>query len=285
MISRIRQRIRQMPAIGWLLMVFVLAIMLILWGAFCNGKNNNNDNPSSSPSPSPENVSPQSDQQTPRHFTVTVIAEANAVATASCPNGARVEATGYGKAEVTVSADTYVETYQRALNEAQRQAQEQANASAKANVVCTAPPALPPPMPIPSHPPITPAPPPPPTQSPTPPPTTPPTPLPPPTQPPTPPPTPKPTLFVSLTAEPNTGYAPLLAVTPVVTVGGTATGPITYAMDCGNGTMKRTVITGDTTYRFERLCDYLLPGEYKIIIQVSRMHLRVGGVATVVIAP
>ena len=137
-----------------------------------------------------------------------------------------------------------------------------------------------PPAPTPPSPP--PPPPPPPTPEPTPSPTPKPTPT------PTPPPTPKPTFGVVCTVEPNFGYSPLNGVDILIEVSGTATGPITYWIDCMNdGWWDFEVTTTNESYLATDLCNYPDPPEvgdsYWVLVKASRQGLEAGASCSIIV--
>jgi photosystem II stability/assembly factor-like uncharacterized protein len=79
-------------------------------------------------------------------------------------------------------------------------------------------------------------------------------------------------LTASLNATPNSGIAPLIGVGFQVALSGTATGNITYKVDCtGDGTFERTsdqILTNP--YTFSNICDYGQPGTYTARVEVAR---------------
>lgn len=113
------------------------------------------------------------------------------------------------------------------------------------------------------------------------------TPIPTPTPTPSPVPTQSPTLGVSLSAEPNAGYAPLNNVDFFVEVSGTAVGLIEYKLDCtSDGVWEREIITDSPSWHAVDLCDFPNSGEYWVKIRVERGGLVVEGTSTIlVIAP
>jgi hypothetical protein len=79
------------------------------------------------------------------------------------------------------------------------------------------------------------------------------------------------TLFVDLSANPSSGYAPLNDVDLTAYVSGTATGNITYRFDCtSDGSWERTVTTSSNPYTAIDLCDYSSAGTYTARVRVER---------------
>jgi len=80
-----------------------------------------------------------------------------------------------------------------------------------------------------------------------------------------------PSLYVSLTAFPSSGCAPLNNVDLTAEVSGTVSGKITYYFDCQNdGIFERIVNSYSTTYTASNLCNYSLPGTYIAKVKVER---------------
>lgn len=87
------------------------------------------------------------------------------------------------------------------------------------------------------------------------------------------------TLFVLLSANPNSSYAPLNGVTLATTVSGTATGNINYTFYCDRAD-SGTNITSDYIHKKDSIaanpysstlpCNYALPGNYKAKVIVER---------------
>jgi len=83
-----------------------------------------------------------------------------------------------------------------------------------------------------------------------------------------------PTLSVNLSANPSSGTAPLNDVDLTASVGGTATGVITYEFDCDNdGTYDSSNSSYSTTYTKSDLCDYSTEGTYTARVRVTRQGL------------
>jgi len=82
------------------------------------------------------------------------------------------------------------------------------------------------------------------------------------------------TLFVDLTADPSSGYAPLEEVDLIADVSGTASGDIVYWFDCtNNGSWEHNVATSSDPYTAIDLCDYSEPGTYIAKVRVERQGL------------
>lgn len=92
------------------------------------------------------------------------------------------------------------------------------------------------------------------------------------------------TLFVDISADPNTGFAPLNGVDLTAAVSGTAEGAITYKFDCtNNGTWERTITTNNTAHTAVDLCNYADPGDYLAKVFVSRDGLTFSGTASIAV--
>jgi hypothetical protein len=92
------------------------------------------------------------------------------------------------------------------------------------------------------------------------------------------------TLSVSLSANPSSGLAPLNNVDLTATVGGTATGPITYRFDCTNdGTWDHTITTNTNPYTAVDLCNYSNPGNYTAKVRVERQNLSFEGITGILV--
>jgi len=77
-----------------------------------------------------------------------------------------------------------------------------------------------------------------------------------------------PTLFVTLSASPLSGDAPLVS-TLTANVSGTASGPITYQFDCGNGAPLGSFNNvGDNPKTFS--CTYAVAGNYTALVRADR---------------
>lgn len=80
-----------------------------------------------------------------------------------------------------------------------------------------------------------------------------------------------PTLYVTFTANPNSGCAPLQNVDLNANVYGTATGSITYFFDCENdGNWEKIITRNDNNYTAYDLCNYPNPGTYTAKVMVER---------------
>ena len=80
-----------------------------------------------------------------------------------------------------------------------------------------------------------------------------------------------PTLYVTFTANPNSGCAPLQNVDLNANVYGTATGLITYFFDCENdGNWEKIITRNDNNYTAYNLCNYSNPGTYTAKVMVER---------------
>ena len=90
------------------------------------------------------------------------------------------------------------------------------------------------------------------------------------------------TLSVSVTATPSSGPAPLKNVKIDASVGGTATGTITYKLDCTNDLVfDATETSSSTSYTFTKKCDYDTPGNYTVRVNVTRQTLSVSNTTSV----
>jgi hypothetical protein len=84
----------------------------------------------------------------------------------------------------------------------------------------------------------------------------------------------QPTLSVSLSANPNSGCAPLNNVDLTSSVSGTASGEIIYFFDCTNdGVWEKTIISGNAIYTASDLCNYSSAGNYTAKTRVQREGL------------
>lgn len=99
-------------------------------------------------------------------------------------------------------------------------------------------------------------------------------------------PTPTPTLFVSLSAIPSSGTAPLNDVDLKADVSGTATGAITYKFDCTNdGVFESSNIETSPTFTKAGLCDFTSAGVYTAKVVANRGGLSSQNTALVVVNP
>ncbi|MFQ5603972.1 MAG: cupredoxin domain-containing protein [bacterium] len=90
------------------------------------------------------------------------------------------------------------------------------------------------------------------------------------------------TLFVSVSVNPDAGEAPLQDVDITVQVSGTATGDITYRIDCnGDGTFEDENTIASDTYRSADLCSYDSPGAYTVKVAVERDGLTAEATTTI----
>ena len=79
------------------------------------------------------------------------------------------------------------------------------------------------------------------------------------------------TLSVLLSANPNSGCAPLNNVDLTASVSGSASGEITYFFDCTNdGVWEKIITSNNSVYRVSDLCDYSSPGNYTAKARVQR---------------
>jgi hypothetical protein len=79
------------------------------------------------------------------------------------------------------------------------------------------------------------------------------------------------TLSVSLSANPNSGCAPLNNVDLTSSVSGTASGEIIYFFDCTNdGVWERTITSNDSVYTASDICNYSSAGDYTAKVRVQR---------------
>ncbi len=93
-----------------------------------------------------------------------------------------------------------------------------------------------------------------------------------------------PNLKVKAYTSPSSGYAPLTGVDVSIEVYGTASGDITYKIDCHNdGYWDREITTSNTSYTAYDLCDYGSPGVYQVKIYVSREGVSVSGILNVIV--
>jgi len=91
-----------------------------------------------------------------------------------------------------------------------------------------------------------------------------------------------PTLFVSLSANPYIGNAPLNDVDLTANVSGTATGDITYRFDCtSDGSWEKVITTGSVTFTAVDLCDYPNSGSYTARVKVERDRLSFQGTTAI----
>jgi len=80
-----------------------------------------------------------------------------------------------------------------------------------------------------------------------------------------------PTVAVSLSANPNSGCAPLNDVDLTASVTGDATGDITYYFDCTNdGNWEKIYTSSNTSYTASNLCNYSASGSYTAKVRVQR---------------
>ncbi len=103
------------------------------------------------------------------------------------------------------------------------------------------------------------------------------------------------TLYVSLSADPDHGTAPLMGVDVSATVSGTETGKINYTFYCNRQDLEKTIKSGYnakvdnlplTSYLFQDLCDFKDPGTYYVKVVVERGSQAAQSVGDIiVIAP
>jgi hypothetical protein len=80
-----------------------------------------------------------------------------------------------------------------------------------------------------------------------------------------------PNLYVSLTASPSSGCAPLNNVGLKAEVSGSVSGDVTYYFDCqNNGTWEKIQTSYSPILIADNLCDYTLPGFYTAKVKVER---------------
>jgi hypothetical protein len=92
------------------------------------------------------------------------------------------------------------------------------------------------------------------------------------------------TLDVQATATPSSGPAPLNDVDVNISVSGTATGPVTYKIDCtSDGQWERNITLTSTTYSAPDLCDYPNAGSYSITVVVERGGLTYQTILNIVV--
>lgn len=92
------------------------------------------------------------------------------------------------------------------------------------------------------------------------------------------------TLSVTVTANPSSGKAPLKNVQIDASVGGTATGTITYKLDCTNDLVyDATETSSSTSYTFIKKCDYDTAGTYTARVNVTRQTLGTSNTASVTV--
>src|SRR3989344_624191 len=90
-------------------------------------------------------------------------------------------------------------------------------------------------------------------------------------------------LNIQAPATPSSGPAPLNDVDVNISVSGTATGPVTYKIDCTSDSQwERSITLNSTTYSAPDLCDYPSPGSYSITVFVERGGLSYQTILTVV---
>lgn len=86
------------------------------------------------------------------------------------------------------------------------------------------------------------------------------------------------TLFVTLSANPFSGPPPLTGVDVTAVVSGTATGDITYRVDCtSDGTWEDTKVTPTNFYTATDICNFPIAGSYNIKVMVERGGLSFQG--------
>jgi len=79
------------------------------------------------------------------------------------------------------------------------------------------------------------------------------------------------TLYLSASASPSSGCAPLDSVDFQASVSGTADGSITYFFDCRNdGVWEKVYTTSNSSYTAYDLCNYSNPGTYYARVRVER---------------
>ena len=94
------------------------------------------------------------------------------------------------------------------------------------------------------------------------------------------------TLAVDFSTNPSSGNAPLYNVDLTAYVSGTATGNITYKLDCtNNGNWERTQTTTSTSYNATDLCSYSNPGNYTAKVRVERGGVYIEGTAGILVIP
>jgi photosystem II stability/assembly factor-like uncharacterized protein len=92
------------------------------------------------------------------------------------------------------------------------------------------------------------------------------------------------TLSVSLSADPDSGTAPLTGVDLIAWVSGTASGDITYKFDCTNdGIYEKTAMSTQTTYTATDLCNYNNPATYTAKVVAERQGLTAESTAGIIV--
>ncbi|KKU85932.1 MAG: hypothetical protein A2667_00535 [Candidatus Wildermuthbacteria bacterium RIFCSPHIGHO2_01_FULL_47_27] len=93
-----------------------------------------------------------------------------------------------------------------------------------------------------------------------------------------------PSLDVTFRASPTSGSVPLNNVDLIADVSGTATGPITYKLDCtADGSWDKQVTTNDTSYTAQDLCSYSGAGNYLAKISIGRDGLFFEGTTAILV--
>lgn len=92
------------------------------------------------------------------------------------------------------------------------------------------------------------------------------------------------TLFIDLSANPNSGIAPLSGVSLTAAVSGTATGPIKYKFDCNSdGHFEFEIVKNETVHTQPGLCNYPSAGSFAAKGMVERDGLSFEGIAAIVV--
>lgn len=92
------------------------------------------------------------------------------------------------------------------------------------------------------------------------------------------------TISVSVSTSPTSGTAPLKDVAITGNAGGTATGDITYKLDCTNdGTYEQEITNSTDPYTFTTKCSYSTAGSYTPKVHVTRQKLTASNTATVTV--
>ncbi len=92
-----------------------------------------------------------------------------------------------------------------------------------------------------------------------------------------------PTLNVTLSASPSSGTAPLPGVDLTATVGGTATGSITYRFDCASDGYDTTDTVTTNPFTKADICTYTSAGTYTAKVEVTRGGLTATGTAVITV--
>ena len=90
------------------------------------------------------------------------------------------------------------------------------------------------------------------------------------------------TLYVSVSANPNYGDAPLNNVDLTASISGTSTGTAKFFFDCQNdGNWEKIVSSNSNSYTAHNLCNYALGGHYTARVKVERDNLSVESITVI----